>query len=53
MLYHITWTTHKGGGGNPPRQVTETFTRVHEKVQKAGWLAKNNIPYITHFTQEA
>ena len=53
MVYQVTWTTHKGDGINPARQVTEEFntesvmggvsyTTLERKVR---WLKQNGITY--------
>jgi hypothetical protein len=53
MVYQVTWTTHKGDGINPARQVTEEFNTVtpsggisYAAVEfKVRWLIQSGIPY--------
>ena len=52
-LFAITWQTHEGGGGNPPRIAREELP-LHEFALKVRWLRDNHIPYTCEIpTKEA
>jgi hypothetical protein len=45
----LTWQTHEGGGGNPPRIAREKFAwnliGYHELAIKRNWLRENGIAF--------
>lgn len=52
----ITWQTHEGGGGNPPRIARDKFSWSlegwHDSARKRDGLRENGIEYTFTFTQE-
>ena len=52
----ITWQTHEGGGGNPPRIARDKFSwhlgGYHEAAKKRSWLRDNGIAYTFTYAEE-
>jgi hypothetical protein len=51
----ITWQTHEGGGGNPPRIARDKFRWNGEwraSARKRQWLRDNGIAYTVTYAEE-